>query len=40
VSEPDSVYQQFDLGVWLPGLRPGDVAATELNPRLWPVDAP
>ena len=28
VSEPDSVYQQFDLGVWLPGLQPGDVAAT------------
>jgi ectoine hydroxylase-related dioxygenase (phytanoyl-CoA dioxygenase family) len=38
VSEPDSVYQQFDLGVWLPGLRPGDVAATEINPLLWPVD--
>jgi ectoine hydroxylase-related dioxygenase (phytanoyl-CoA dioxygenase family) len=39
VAEPDSVYQQFDLGVWLPGLEPGDVAATPLNPRLWPVDA-
>jgi ectoine hydroxylase-related dioxygenase (phytanoyl-CoA dioxygenase family) len=36
VSEPDSVYQQFDLGVWLPGLQPGDVAATPLNPLLWP----
>jgi ectoine hydroxylase-related dioxygenase (phytanoyl-CoA dioxygenase family) len=38
VSEPDSVYQQFDLATWLPGLRPGDVAATKLNPRLWPPE--
>ncbi len=38
VSEPDSVYQQFDLATWLPGLQPGDVAASRLNPRLWPVD--
>jgi ectoine hydroxylase-related dioxygenase (phytanoyl-CoA dioxygenase family) len=37
VAEPDSVYQQFDLSVWLPGLRPGAVAASEINPRLWPV---
>jgi hypothetical protein len=37
VSEPDSVYQQFDLNVWLPGLQPGDVAATPTNPLLWPV---
>jgi len=37
VSEPDSVYQQFDLATWLPGLAPGDRAATELNPLLWPV---
>jgi len=38
VCEPDSVYQQFDLGVWLPGLRPGDLAASPINPRLWPVE--
>ena len=38
VSEPDSVYQQFDLATWLPGMRPGDVAASELNPRLWPPE--
>jgi ectoine hydroxylase-related dioxygenase (phytanoyl-CoA dioxygenase family) len=38
VSEPDSAYQQFDLATWLPGLAPGDVAASRLNPRLWPVD--
>ena len=37
VSEPDSMYQQFDLGVWLPGLQPGDVAETEINPLLWPA---
>jgi Phytanoyl-CoA dioxygenase (PhyH) len=35
VSEPDSIYQKFDLGVWLPGLRPGDEAASPINPRLW-----
>jgi ectoine hydroxylase-related dioxygenase (phytanoyl-CoA dioxygenase family) len=39
VSEPDSVYQQFDLATWLPGMQPGDVAASEINPRLWPLDA-
>jgi ectoine hydroxylase-related dioxygenase (phytanoyl-CoA dioxygenase family) len=33
-TEPDSVYQQFDLAVWLPGVRPGDRAASALNPRL------
>jgi hypothetical protein len=37
VSEPDSVYQQFDLATWLPGLAPGDLAASGLNPRLWPA---
>jgi ectoine hydroxylase-related dioxygenase (phytanoyl-CoA dioxygenase family) len=36
VSEPDSVYQQFDLATWLPGMQPGDLAASEINPRLWP----
>ncbi len=36
VSEPDSVYRQFDLATWLPGLEPGDLAASKLNPRLWP----
>jgi ectoine hydroxylase-related dioxygenase (phytanoyl-CoA dioxygenase family) len=39
VREPDSMYQQFDLNVWLPGLRPGDLAASPINPRLWPVQA-
>ena len=36
VSEPDSVYQRFDLATWLPGMQPGDLAASEINPRLWP----
>jgi ectoine hydroxylase-related dioxygenase (phytanoyl-CoA dioxygenase family) len=36
VSEPDSAYQKFDLGVWLPGLNAGDLAASPINPRLWP----
>jgi ectoine hydroxylase-related dioxygenase (phytanoyl-CoA dioxygenase family) len=38
VSEPDSVYQQFDLATWLPAMQPGDLAASQLNPRLWPLD--
>ena len=37
VSEPDSIYQKFDLSVWLPGLDPGDPAASPINPRLWPA---
>ncbi len=37
VSEPDSMYQQFDLAVWLPGMQPGDFAASALNPRLGAV---
>ena len=38
VSEPDSPYQEFDLGVWLPGMHPGDPAAGPMNPRLWPPE--
>ena len=37
VSEPDSIYQKFDLRVWLPGLATGDLAASPINPLLWPV---
>jgi Phytanoyl-CoA dioxygenase (PhyH) len=36
VAEPDSAYQRFDLSVWLPGLNAGDLAASPINPRLWP----
>ncbi|MDQ6697038.1 MAG: phytanoyl-CoA dioxygenase family protein [Actinomycetota bacterium] len=35
VSEPETAYQAFDLKVWLPGLEPGDAAASEINPVLW-----
>jgi hypothetical protein len=36
VSEPNSAAQKFDMRVWLPGLEPGDVAASAINPRLYP----
>lgn len=32
VAEPKSDAQRFDLAVWLPGLEPGDLAATPTNP--------
>jgi ectoine hydroxylase-related dioxygenase (phytanoyl-CoA dioxygenase family) len=31
-SKPDSRFQEADLAAWLPGCRPGDLAASELNP--------
>jgi ectoine hydroxylase-related dioxygenase (phytanoyl-CoA dioxygenase family) len=34
VSEPERDAQRFDLAVWLPGLQPGDRAATPTNPVL------
>lgn len=34
VLEPTNPAQQSDLGTWLPGLTPGDVAATSLNPAV------
>jgi ectoine hydroxylase-related dioxygenase (phytanoyl-CoA dioxygenase family) len=36
VIEPETPYHRFDLKVWLPGMQPGEVAASEINPRLWP----
>ncbi len=30
--------QELDLALWAPGAAPGDLLATDLNPRLWPVD--
>jgi ectoine hydroxylase-related dioxygenase (phytanoyl-CoA dioxygenase family) len=36
VSEPNSDAQAFDLKIWLPGLNPGDLAASEKNPLLYP----
>ncbi len=35
VSEPKNTPQSYDLKFWLPGLKPGDIAATELNPLLY-----
>ena len=35
VSEPVNAMQQGDLAKWLPGLKPGDIAASPLNPVLW-----
>jgi ectoine hydroxylase-related dioxygenase (phytanoyl-CoA dioxygenase family) len=32
VTEPDNLNRQRDLERWLPGLKPGDLAASELNP--------
>lgn len=36
VAEPNNLHQQADLDAFLPGLRPGEPAASPLNPRLHP----
>ena len=36
VIEPQNPGQQFDLYQWLPGLKPGDLAASPINPLLYP----
>jgi ectoine hydroxylase-related dioxygenase (phytanoyl-CoA dioxygenase family) len=38
VAEPANQNQRVDLEVFLPGARPGDAAATALNPILWSTD--
>ncbi|MGD0361714.1 MAG: phytanoyl-CoA dioxygenase family protein [Bryobacteraceae bacterium] len=35
VKEPDNFNRRRDLERWLPGLRPGDLAASELNPLVF-----
>ena len=35
VAEPANEYQPADLARWLPGLKPGDLAASPLNPLLY-----
>lgn len=35
VVEPDSNARKNDLAAWLPGLKPGDTAASELNPLVF-----
>lgn len=37
IAEPVNAMQQNDLAHWLPGLEPGDLAASYLNPVLWSV---
>jgi ectoine hydroxylase-related dioxygenase (phytanoyl-CoA dioxygenase family) len=39
VGEPETEGQRSDLSSWLPGLRPGDVAATGLNPLVYSREA-
>jgi ectoine hydroxylase-related dioxygenase (phytanoyl-CoA dioxygenase family) len=36
VAEPVNRMQQADLAQWLPGLKPGDLAASPINPVLFP----
>lgn len=40
VAEPQTPGQQFDLHIWLPGLKPGDGAATPINPILYSATEP
>ena len=35
VTEPDNFNRERDLERWMPGLRPGDLAASELNPLVF-----
>ena len=37
VTEPDNFNRQRDLERWLPGMKPGDLAASELNPLVFRV---
>jgi hypothetical protein len=34
--EPDNPHRQDDLDTWFPGQKPGEVAASELNPLVYP----
>ena len=35
VTRPDNRNRELDLATWLPGLAPGDLAASPINPLLW-----
>ncbi len=39
VIAPDNPNREADLATWLPGLAPGDLAASPLNPVLWDAAA-
>jgi hypothetical protein len=32
ISEPDNPHRADDLKTWMPGLKPGDMAASPINP--------
>lgn len=36
ISEPDSDSRRLDLQTWFPGCKPGDLAASEINPVVYP----
>jgi ectoine hydroxylase-related dioxygenase (phytanoyl-CoA dioxygenase family) len=36
ITEPDSDSRRNDLASWFPGLKPGDLAASDLNPLIGP----
>jgi ectoine hydroxylase-related dioxygenase (phytanoyl-CoA dioxygenase family) len=33
--EPDHPFRAFDLKIWLPGVQPGELAASDINPVLY-----
>ena len=35
-TQPDHGFRWHDLRTWLPGVEPGEPAASPLNPRLYP----
>ncbi len=37
VGAADNANRQADLKTWLPGCTPGDLAASELNPLVYPA---
>jgi hypothetical protein len=37
--EPAHAFQRFDLRTWLPGVQPGEPAASALNPVLYAAGA-
>lgn len=40
LEEPTNENRKIDLATWTPGMRPGDLAASELNPVVYPVRSP
>ena len=38
ITVPDNPNRARDLERWLPGLKPGDLAASKLNPLVWSAE--